>query len=93
MRCQCPNCDAEAAHEPSKCRRKAKWYIEYHAIDRCTDVDPRQVNVCQTCFDAHVNLAKRTIGWAFEGVRSTICSGCWQPLVRLSSILRDVGKV
>lgn len=91
-KCQCPNCDADRAHKPNRCRRKAKWFIKYHAIDLCKETPAREVNLCQPCFDAHVDLAKRTIAWGMEGHRSTSCQGCNAPLVRMSSIIREVGK-
>lgn len=90
--CQCPNCDVARAHPPNRCRRRAKWFISYHSVDRCKELLPREVNVCKPCFDAHVSLAKRTIAWGMEGVRETSCQGCNAPLVRLSSIIREVGK-
>jgi hypothetical protein len=67
--------------------------LEYHAIDICNDVRACTANVCQQCFDAHVNLAKRTIAAGLEGVRSPLCQGCHYPMARLSTIIREVGKL
>lgn len=92
MRCECLNCDTERSHTPNQCRRKARWFLEYHAVDLCVDNEPLRSSMCAPCFDAHVALANRTIQWGFEGYRSLFCQGCTRPLVRLSAIIRDVGR-
>lgn len=92
-KCQCPNCDSETAHKPNRCRRKPRWYLEVHAVDICKDVPDRCANVCQACFDAHVHLAKRTIAAGMNGIRSPLCQGCYAPMTRLYSIIREVGKL
>lgn len=85
-------CDMERAHRARKCRRKAKWFIKFHAVDLCNSTPPREINVCKQCFAAHIALAERTIASGFRGDRSTLCQGCLIPLVRLSSIVNEVGR-
>lgn len=90
MKCQCGTCDAKTPHNDKACRRKGKWLVEIHAVDDC-DSDPTDdLIMCQQCFDSLVNLTKRIIAWGMEGVRSPLCQSCWTPLVRTSSIIRNV---
>lgn len=91
-RCSCLGCEAETPHK-NKCRRKPRWYIDVHQVDKCTTAAPVRINVCQQCFDSHIDLAIRTIDDGMAGGRSTFCGDCNRPLVRLSAIIRDVGKI
>ena len=91
--CGCPGCDAPTKHKPDRCRRKAKWYLEVHCIDNCDTAEPRQMLVCQQCFESWVSLAVTVVAWGMAGHRSTTCLGCDAPLVRISNVIRDVGKV
>lgn len=93
MSCECLRCDAKNIHPASKCRRKPKWFIEYHAVDKCKDTAPRKMDLCHACFDAHIERANTIIAWGMKGLRSPLCGGCHYPMTRLSSIVRDVGRV
>ncbi|MBF4194579.1 hypothetical protein MHAEM_21176 [Mycolicibacterium phlei] len=53
----------------------------------------RKIAVCQQCFDAHVALAAKLIDWGMHDVRDPSCKTCHQPIVRLSSIIKEVGRL
>lgn len=51
------------------------------------------MDLCHACFDAHIERANTIIAWGMKGLRSPLCGGCHYPMTRLSSIVRDVGRV
>ena len=92
-KCACPSCERDKPHQPDKCRRNAVWYLKIHALDTCLSGAARELSVCNACFEQHIKWAKDVITWGMAGFRYTVCDDCTRPLVRLSALVEDVGKL
>lgn len=90
--CNCEGCGAPHTKKAT-CRRLVKWYAEFHRVDDCTKETHNSLLLCDPCFQSFVDLAQATIAWGFQGARAAVCATCDKPLVRLSAIINDVGKL